>query len=474
MFNFMLILPEMFVLGMTCVIMLVDLFVEQRQQLLTYALTQLTLVGAAILTLCLYCIPTTVDFSGLTVHDPLGSILKLAIYIASFFVFLYSRNYFREQNMAKGEPYLLGLFSILGMMVLVSAHNFLTLYLGLELMSLPIYALVALQRDKEQALEAAIKYFILGALASALLLYGLSMIYGASGSLDITQVANVIGASSAPHPLIFIFGLVFVVAGLAFKIGLVPFHMWLPDVYTGAPNAATLFLAVAPKIAVIGMTIRLLVECLPGLQVQWQELLIVISVLSMILGNFVAIVQTNIKRMFAYSTIAHGGYILLGFIAGTAAGYSAALFYTLAYAIMSLGAFGIITLLSKQGFDAETIEDLRGLNDRNPWLAFMMLLLLFSMAGVPPTIGFFAKLSLIEALVSTHFVWLACIAMLVAVVGVYYYLRVIKAMYFDKPLDNKPFKLAWDAKIAITVNGLAILYFGIFPGVLITLCQQLF
>lgn len=474
MFNFTLILPEIFILVMICIIMLVDLFVAQRQQTLTYALTQLTLLGAFILSLCLYNLPGTVDFSGLVIHDQLGTILKLIIYITSFFVFLYSRNYFRQQNMGGGEPYLLGLFSILGMMVLVSAHNFLTLYLGLELMSLPIYALVALQRDKEQALEAAIKYFILGALASALLLYGLSMLYGASGSLDLTQVANVLAASGTQHPLIFVFALVFVVAGLAFKIGLVPFHMWLPDVYTGAPNAATLFLAVAPKIAVIGMTIRLLVECLPSLQLQWQELFIIISILSMILGNFVAIVQTNIKRMFAYSTIAHGGYILLGFIAGTAAGYAAAVFYTLAYAVMSLGAFGIITLLSKQGFDVETIDDLRGLNDRNPWLAFMMLLLLFSMAGVPPTIGFLAKLSLIEALVSAHFVWLACIAMVIAVVGVYYYLRVVKVMYFDTPLDNKPFSLAWDAKLAISINGLAILYFGLFPGTLITLCQQLF
>ena len=474
MLNFHLILPEIFVLVMTCVVLLVDLFVEQREQSLTYVLTQLTLVGAILLTLLLYPISTTVTFHGFIIHDHLTSLLRLAIYISSLFVFLYSRDYFRQYDMGKGEPYILGLFSILGMMVLVAAHNFLGIYLGLELMSLPIYALVALQRDSEQAAEAGMKYFVLGAIASGMLLYGLSLIYGATGSLDISMVAQAIAQTSATHMLILIFGLVFVVAGLAFKLGVVPFHMWVPDVYAGAPNAATLFIAVAPKIAVFGMVIRLLVQAMPALHLQWQELFIVMSLLSMVLGNVVAIAQTNLRRMFAYSTIAHGGYMLLGFAAGTAAGFAASMFYTIAYAIMSLGGFGVVTLLAKKGFAVTSIEDLRGLNERNPWLAFMLLLLLFSMAGIPPSIGFFAKIGLLEALVSAHLVWLAAVTLIIAVIGSYYYLNVVKVMYFESPRNNQPFRIAIDAKIAMSINGLAILFFGLFPSGLIHLSRMAF
>ena len=474
MLHFYLILPEIFVLAMTCLVLLVDLFVKQRRQALTYFLTQLTLIGVTILTLLLYSSDPIIIFHGFVTHDKLTSILRLAIYISSFFVFWYSRDYFREYNMGKGEPYLLGLFAILGMMVLVAAHNFLGIYLGLELMSLPIYALVALQRDSTKAIEAGMKYFVLGALASGMLLYGLSLIYGATGSLDISVVTQVIAQTEMSHMLILIFGLVFVVTGLAFKIGVVPFHMWVPDVYSGSPNAAALFIAVAPKIAVFGMVIRLLVDAMPTLHLQWQELFIVMSVLSMVLGNIVAIAQTNLRRMLAYSTIAHGGYMLLGFAAGTRAGFAAAMFYTIAYAIMSLGGFGMITLLAKKGFAVVSIEDLRGLNERNPWLAFMLLLLLFSMAGIPPSIGFFAKIGLLEALVGAHLVWLAALTLVIAVIGSYYYLNVVKVMYFESAPNNQPFHVALDAKIAMSINGLAILFFGLFPSGLIHISRIVF
>lgn len=474
MLHFKLILPEMFVLAMICVVLLVDLFVAQKQKTLTYALTQLTLVGALVLSLINFPTQAALGFHQLVVHDQLAAVLKIVIYVTSMFVFLYTRDYIQDRDMPKGEVYLLGLFSILGMMVLVSAHNFITFYLGLELMSLPLYALVAIQRDSERASEAGMKYFILGAIASGMLLYGISLVYGATGSLDISLVATAIDATNHAHMLILIFGLVFVVAGLAFKLGVVPFHMWLPDVYRGAPTSATLFIAVAPKVAAFGLMVRMLVYALPGLELQWQELFIVISLLSMVLGNVVAIMQTNLRRMLAYSTIAHGGYMLLGFAAAIPAGYAASLFYTIVYAIMSLGSFGLITLLNRKGVTVESIDDLRGLNDRNPWLAFLMLILLFSMAGIPPTVGFFAKVGLLEALVDAHLVWLAAVTLVIAVIGSYYYLNVVKVMYFDKPKNNSAIKLAGDSRVAISINALAILFLGIFPSGLIHLCHTIF
>lgn len=474
MLGFHLIFPELFVLVMLCVVLLVDLFIPQRQQRLTYTLTQVTLISVTLFSLWLYSDKTVVLMHGMLIHDHLTSVLRITIYVMSIFVFLYSRDYFAEHDMGKGEPYILGLFSILGMMVLVAAHHFLSLYLGLELMSLPLYALVALRHNSKWSAEAGMKYFVLSALASGMLLYGLSLIYGATGSLDMSSVMQAITQITTAHRLILIFAVVFVVAGLAFKIGVVPFHMWLPDVYTGAPNASTLFIAVAPKVAVFGMGIRLLVNTMPDLYVQWRELIIVIAILSMVLGNIVAIVQSNLKRMLAYSTIAHGGYMLLGFAAATATGFAAAMFYTIAYAIMSLGAFGMMTLLSRKGFVAESIEDLQGLNERNPWLAFMFLLLLFSMAGIPPSVGFFAKIGLLEALLGAHLVWLAAMTLLLTVVGSYYYLNVVKVMYFESPHNKQPFHVAIDAKIAMSVNGLAVLFFGLFPGYLIHLCRMVF
>ncbi len=474
MLSFRLIIPELFVLLMLCIVLLIDLFIPQRRQTLTYTVTQATLIGAMLCSLWLYSDKTTVLMHGMLIHDHLTTVLSIVIYIMSIFVFLYSRSYFIEHDMGRGEPYTLGLFSILGMMVLVAAHNFLTLYLGLELMSLPLYTLAALQRHSKSAAEAGMKYFVLSALASGMLLYGLSLIYGATGSLDMHSVMQAIMQIASAHRLILVLSIVFVVAALAFKIGVVPFHMWLPDVYTGAPNASTLFIAVAPKVAVFGMLIRLLVDTMPGLHVQWRELVVVIVLLSMVLGNIVAIIQSNLKRMLAYSSIAHGGYMLLGFAAATAAGFAAAMFYTIAYAIMSLGAFGMITLLSSKGFAVESIQDLRGLNERNPWLALMLLLLLFSMAGIPPSIGFFAKIGLLEALLGAHLVWLAAITLVLAVIGSYYYLNVVKVMYFESPHKTQPFDLSIDAKIAMSINGVAVLFFGLFPGYLIHLCRTVF
>ncbi|MBX9704633.1 MAG: NADH-quinone oxidoreductase subunit NuoN [Gammaproteobacteria bacterium] len=474
MFNFNLLVPEMVMLGMTCIVLLADLLIKQKQRTLTYSLTQLTLVAVAVLTIVNYHIVPETGFSGLLIADRLSDLLRLTIILTSIFVFMYSRSYIRQHQIPQGEFYLLGLFSILGMMVLTSAHNFLTLYLGLELMSLPIYAMVALLRDKEQPIEAAMKYFVLGALASGFILYGMSMIYGATQSLDVNQVASAIAMLPANEMYILVVGLVFIVAGLAFKLGLVPFHMWLPDVYQGAPTAVTLFITVAPKVAGFALVIRLLVDAMPGLYVQWQELLIVLSVLSMVLGNVAAITQTNIKRMFAYSTIAHGGYMLLGLAAASSIGFSAAMFYTIFYAIMSLGGFGIITLLTHQGIDIESIDDLKGLNSRSPWLAFMFLLVLFSMAGIPPTVGFFAKLGVLEAVVSAHLVWLACLAIILAVIGSYYYLRVVKVMYFDEATQTTPIILPLDTRIAVSINGLAMIALGLFPSSIIDVARAVF
>ncbi len=467
--------PEMFVLGMACVVLLVDIFsAKEKQGQWAYILTQVTLIGAMLLTLRLASYSTVVTFNDTFLLDPLATVLKIFIYITAFVALLYSRAYVAEREIPNGEYYVLCLFSILGMMVLVSAGNFLTLYLGLELLSLPLYALVALQRDSALGSEAAMKYFVMGAMASGMLLYGLSMIYGASKSLDINQIATYVASKPMQQDMVFVFALVFVVAGIAFKLGAVPFHMWAPDVYDGSPTSVTLFIGSAPKIAVLGMAIRLLVGTLPSLHIQWEQLLIIVALLSMVLGNFVAIMQKNIKRMLAYSSIAHMGYMLLGVLSGIAAGYAAATFYIITYALMSMGAFGMIVLLSRAGFEAENIEDFRGLNARNPWLALMMLILMFSMAGIPPTVGFFAKLGVLEALISVHLVWLAALALLFAVVGAYYYIRVVKVMYFDEPEKIEPVTTTKDMQLAISVNCLAVLALGLFPSGLINLCRVAF
>jgi NADH-quinone oxidoreductase subunit N len=385
-------------------------------------------------------------------------------------VFLYSRPYLRERGLFKGEYYVLGLFAVLGMMVMVSAYSFLTVYLGLELLSLSLYAMVAFNRDSPQASEAAMKYFVLGALASGMLLYGMSMIYGVTGSLDLMEVSNHLIRSAGDMSVPLIFGLAFIVVGLGFKLGAVPFHMWVPDVYEGAPAPVTLFLGTAPKIAAFAMIIRVLEEGLGLLHADWQDMLIILAVLSLAVGNVIAIAQTNIKRMLAYSTIAHIGFVLLGLMAGTAQGYAAAMFYVVVYAVMATGAFGVIVFLSRNASEAERLDDFRGLNQRSPWMAFVMLLLMFSMTGVPPTVGFYAKLSVLQAVVQVDMWGLALYAVIMSVIGAFYYLRVVKLMYFDEAQLDAPLRGPMDVNIVLGANGLLMLGLGLFPGGLMALC----
>lgn len=467
--NFVPALPEIFVLSMICIILVVDLFLTESNRIITYLLSQATLLGAAVLTVGLISPHPELTFNDTFINDSLGNILKMFVYLITASVFVYSREYLTVRQLFKGEFFVLSLFAVLGMMVMISAHSLLTIYLGLELLSLSLYALVALNRDSIESSEAAMKYFVLGAIASGILLYGMSMLYGATGSLDIGEVGAYIRSSSSDD-IVLLFGLSFIIVGLVFKLGGVPFHMWVPDVYHGAPTAVTLFIGTTPKIAAFAMIIRLLVDGLEGLHVQWIDMLVIIAVLSIVVGNVVAIAQTNIKRMLAYSTIAHVGFLLLGILAGTSEGYSAAMFYILVYALMSLGAFGMVILLSRAGFEADNIDDFKGLNGRSPWFAFIMLILMFSMAGVPPTAGFYAKFSVLKAVVDIGLVWLAVIAVVFSVIGAFYYLRIIKFMYFDTSEDTVPLQANFDMRVVMSANGLAVLALGIYPTSLISLC----
>ena len=464
-------LPEIFVCAMGCLILCVDLFVSKQARMVIYWLSQVTLLGAAALTLNLLMTPAGMTFSGMFVHDSLSNAIKLATYLIVFFVFVYSRDYIRERGMFRGEYFVLGLFGVVGMMIIASASHFLTLYLGLELLALSLYAMVAFQRDSAQATEAAMKYFVLGAISSGILLYGMSILYGLTGALDIAGVRQAI-AGMAADDVVLIFGLVFVVVGIAFKLGAVPFHMWVPDVYHGAPTSVTLYIGTAPKIAGFALVMRLLVGGLEDLAVSWQDMLTILAVLSMAIGNVVAIAQSNIKRMLAYSSISHMGFFFLGVVNATPNGYSSALFYVLVYAVMSLGAFGMIILLSRSGFEAERLDDFKGLNQRSPWYAFLMLLLMFSMAGAPPTIGFYAKLLVIQSVIEVGMIWLAILAVLFAVIGAYYYIRVVKVMYFDDVEDNTPITASLDMRVLIGVNGLVLLLAMPWAGIIIDVCGR--
>ncbi len=466
--------PEIVVFTLGTLALLVQAFWGQNRPIITYAFVQLTILLAAVFTLGFINEPTMLTFDNTFILDKFAVILKLFIELAVFLCFFYSRAYLAENNMPRGEYYILGLFAMLGMMVLVSSHHFLTLYLGVELMSLPVYAMVAMKRESGIAAEAAMKYFIIGAMASGMLLYGISMIYGATNNLEFSAVASVVASTAPEQQLILIFGLVFVMVGIAFKLGAVPFHMWLPDVYEGAPNAVTLFIASSPKIAALGLVLRLLVDAMPSLHIQWQQDLIAIAVLSMALGNFAAIVQANIKRMLAYSSIAHMGYMILGVIAANNQGYAASTFYIITYSLMTLGSFGLLVLMSRAGYEVENIADFKGLNSRNPWLAFIMLIMMFSMAGVPPLVGFWAKVGVLKALIQVDLVWLAVLALLFAIVGAYYYIRVVKVMYFDEPDTEHTYLISNDLQIAISINGLAVLVLGLFPGWLFELCKSAF
>ncbi|MCV2360882.1 NADH-quinone oxidoreductase subunit NuoN [Paucibacter sp. TC2R-5] len=479
--NWLAVYPEIALLLMACAIAMLDLFVKDPARRPTYWLTQLTLaVVAGVHWVYFQDGQTVYAMQGMVVSDPMGHLLAFFACIATIVTLVYARPYAASRELLKGELFSLSLFSLLGICVMLSANNFLVIYLGLELMSLSLYALVALRRDHLLSTEAAMKYFVLGALASGFLLYGLSMMYGATGSLSIPQVFDVI-STGVPNKSVLIFGTVFVVAGLAFKLGAAPFHMWVPDVYQGSPTAVTLLIAAAPKLAAFAITIRLLVEGMMGLAVDWQQMLIVLALTSLFVGNFVAIAQTNLKRMLAYSTIAQMGFMLLGLASGVvndntlsaANAYSSAMYYVIVYAMTTLGTFGMILLLSRQGHEAEEISDLAGLAKRSPWYATVMTIFMLSLAGVPPTAGFYAKLAVLQALVGTNvmgYTALAVVAVAVSLIGAYYYLRVIKVMFFDEPTDSAPLTAPSDVRMVMSLNGAAVLVFGILPGGLMALC----
>lgn len=473
--EFFYILPQLILLVMCCVILLCDAYCKQHELRLTYGLSQATLVVAAVFSFMLYHHTSSTAFHGNFVRDKLTCVAEIFIFVAMFITLLLSRRYIKTRvNMGRGEYYILALFSTLGMTILAGGHTMLVIYLGLELMSLPLYALVAINRDNANATEAAMKYFVMGAIASAMLLYGMSMVYGATGSLDITYIKNHIASMNHAHSLVLIYGMVFILVAIAFKLAAAPFHMWAPDVYQGAPLSVTMMVGSAPKIAAFAMTIRLLVDMLPGLHVQWQPLLIFLCLVSIGIGNLLAIAQTNIKRLFAYSGIAHMGYMLLGVLAASNEGYSAALFYAITYALTSTAGLSLLVLMSRQGFECENMDDLKGLHYRNPWLALMMLFIIFSMAGVPPFIGFFAKVAVIKALLASHFVTVPIIAIVFAIVGLFYYLRVVKVMYFDKAETDTSIVWHMDTRLMLSINSIALLFFGVFPGALFVLCHNVF
>ncbi len=462
-------LPEIVILTMAMLILLADLFLKQSNRIVIYGLAQLTLLIAAYITYTTHTPSVGYGFTGAFVDDTMADVLKLMIYLGTSLIFVYTRQYIQVRNMFRGEFYALVLFSVVGMMIMVSGQSMLTLYIGLELLSLSLYALVALDRDNARATEAAMKYFVLGALASGMLLYGMSMVYGMTGSLNISEINNALMGGTGIHAVM-ILGLVFIVAGLAFKLGAVPFQMWVPDVYEGSPTAITMLISSVPKLAAFAFTIRILEQGLHTLAVDWQQMLMIMAVLSIIIGNVTAIAQTNLKRMLAYSTISHIGFVLFGLMSASINGYVSALFYIVSYVMMTLAGFGIILLLSRKGFEAERLDDLKGLNQRSPWHAFLMLIVMFSMAGVPPTLGFYAKFTVLQAALQAGYLWLVVFAVLMAVIGAFYYLRVIKLMYFDEPLDHHPIQAPLDMRVALGVNAGALLVLGLMPQGLMSLC----
>ena len=464
--------PEMVLLGLISAILVGDTFWSKRFQSLTYYASQISLLVVGYLILISFSTEQIITFDGSFVRDSFADVLKLFTIIVSVGIFLFSREYLQQHKFYSGEFFVLGLFGVLGMFVMISAHNMITLYIGLEIMSLAMYAMIALRKDSSDAVESSMKYFVLGALATGMLLYGFSMIYGATGSITFPQIAQMIAEGNVDR-YVLSFGVVFVVIGLAFKLGAVPFHMWMPDVYHGAPSAVTLYLGTAPIIAGFAMLYRLLEEALPGLVIDWQPLIIAISILSLVIGSFVAIMQTNLKRMLAYSGIGHIGFLLLGVVAASPEGYSAAMFYILVYAITGVAGFGMIVALSKTGDEFDKISDFAGLNSRNPWLALMMLFTMFSMAGIPPFIGFWAKIIVLEEVINAGFTWLAVLAVVTAVISAFYYLKVVKSMYFDKPEDESPIQAtSQSALVAVSVVSISMLVLGLLPGPFIELCYQ--
>lgn len=462
---------EIAVATMACLILVIDVFLSDRRRWVTYTLCMFTLALAAWLTAFVVPAERVITFSGTFVSDPLARILKLFSYGVVAVVFLYSKAYLRDRGLFKGEYYLLGLFATLGMMVMISAHSMLTMYLGLELLSLCLYAMVAFSRDDPLAAEAAMKYFVLGAIASGCFLFGTSIVYGLTGSLDLGEIGRAVRTLDGLNVHL-LFGLSFILVGVAFKFGAVPFHMWIPDVYQGAPTSVTLFIGSAAKLASFALLVRVLIEGLGPLHSSWGGMVMVLCILSMGLGNVVAIAQTNLKRMLAYSTISHVGFILMGVLTGSQDGYDAAMYYTLAYVIMAMAGFGMILLLSRRGFEADALDDFRGLNARSPWFAGVMLVVMFSMAGVPPFLGFWAKLAVLGAAVEAGLSWLAVVGVVFSVIGAFYYLRVVKLMYFDAPADTQPLTAAPDLRLLLSLNGILIVVLGIWPQGLMAICNQ--
>ncbi|QJR12306.1 NADH-quinone oxidoreductase subunit N [Usitatibacter rugosus] len=462
-------LPEIALATLACALLVVDLFLADDEKYVTYWLSLLALAGVGVLTVWGAGHAPALAFNGMFVSDLMSQVLKAAVLLSVAATLLYGREYLEARGLLTGEFLSLSLFAALGMMMMVSAHHFITLYIGLELQALSLYAMVALQRDSTRATEAAMKYFILGALSSGLLLYGMSMVYGGTGALELTAISKAIGSAQVSGTLL-VFGLVFVVAGLAFKVGLVPFHMWIPDVYHGASTPATLFIAAAPKIAAFAFTIRVLVTGLQGMTADWAQMLVILAVGSLALGNVVAIAQTNLKRMLAYSTIGQMGFMVLGILSGTVVGYGAAMFYVITYVLTTLGTFGILMMATRAGFEAENLDDWKGLAKKSPWFAFLMMVLVFSLAGIPPTVGFFAKLSVLQSALDAGYIWLVVFAVVMSVIGAFYYLRIVKLMYMDEPAGELVLAGRSDTRLVLSANAFAALVLGILPGPLMDLC----
>jgi NADH-quinone oxidoreductase subunit N len=455
-----------------CAVLMIDVFAGEKRRSLTPTLTLVALVATAALMVGVGQVGSRVVlFDGLYVADPVSCLLKLAALLFVAVALMYSRSYMSQRGTSRGEYYVLALTALLGIFVLASANSLLTVYIGVELLALSVYAMVAFDRDNGIAAEAAMKYFVLGAIASGMLLYGMSIVYGITGTLGLDELAVRLGTT---HGVGAVLGLTFIVVAVAFKLGAVPFHMWLPDVYEGAPTNVTQFIATAPKIAYFALALRLLTHGLTGTEHEWSQMLSGLAVLTLVLGNVVAIAQSNLKRMLAYSTISNVGFILLGFVTGTQAGYGAALFYTLVYVLATIGTFGVILLMTQRGFEADRLDDYKGLYSRDPLLALVMMALMFSTAGVPPFVGFWAKLSILQQLWVTGHIWLVIIAVVVSVIGAYYYLRIVKLMYFDEPGAGQPLP-EWQpgVRLAVGVNGLAVLVLGVLPGPLLALCSRL-
>jgi NADH-quinone oxidoreductase subunit N len=463
--------PEIFLGLAACAILMLDLLLKDSQRRVTGVLAVISLLITATLVAVQPVAGKIVALGGLFELDKMAVVLKVVTLLSVAVVFVYSTEYLQRRAILKGEYYVLGLFATLGAMVLISAGSLITLYLGLELMSLCLYAMVAFDRESGIAAESAIKYFVLGSMASGTLLYGMSIVYGVTGSLELAAIADAVQNGLGDN-IGLIFGIAFLIVGVGFKFGAVPFHMWIPDVYEGSPTCVTVFIGTASKLAAFALAMRLLPEALAGSQGDWSQMLVVLAVLSMAIGNIVAIAQSNIKRMLAYSTISHVGYVLLGILSGTAQGYQAAMFYMISYVIVAGGAFGMVLLLARQGFEADMIIDFQGLNARNPWFAGMMAILMFSLAGLPPFIGFWAKLGVIQAVLGVHYTWLAVVAVLFSVVGAYFYLRIVKLMYFDEPIETTSIGGSMLMRAVLSCNALLAFGLGVMPGSLLQLCQR--